>query len=110
MTVEEYEKEVAIHNVTILFSDWMENEAYPLTVTRDRYNGAYSGGRLTAWLLDPEEVPKEINDNDGPCREFWTEENKQRCGIGNSFEEALLDLFFKRTIPAQDEETENEHT
>lgn len=74
-----------------------EDEIYPLTITCDRYTGAYSGGKYTAWNLDPEEIPIDINGEDEVCCNFWgtNKEDKYVIGIGNTVSEALTDLYIK---------------
>ncbi len=67
---------------------------YPATIVTDRYGGTYSGGTYTAWNLDPDEIPPEINESDIPCMEFW-EENKIPVGLGATPDEALRDLYVK---------------
>lgn len=42
---------------------------YPLTVVADRYSGAYSGGKWTAWNLYPWDVPGGIFGDDCGCSE-----------------------------------------
>jgi hypothetical protein len=47
-------------------------DIYPLTITKDRYMGTYSGGEWTAWNCDADEVPEEIACDDVTCCEFWS--------------------------------------
>lgn len=47
-------------------------DIYPLTITKDRYTGTYSGGEWTAWNCDADEVPEEIACDDVTCCEFWS--------------------------------------
>ena len=47
-------------------------DIYPLTITKDRYTGVYSGGEWTAWYCDADEVPPEIASGDLPCASFWS--------------------------------------
>lgn len=78
--------------------DFMEDEIYPLTIVKDRYSGAYSGGEHTAWNLDFYEIPIDIALDDVCCMEFWeNEENKQKyiVGKGRTVSEALADLYVK---------------
>lgn len=42
---------------------------YPVTIVMDRYDGAYSGARWTAWNLY--EPPHGCLDGDVECAEFW---------------------------------------
>ena len=67
---------------------------YPLTICNDRYSGAYSGGKFTAWHLDAEDVPIDIFGDDVECDMFW-ESNDIPVGIGNTPEEAINDLKSK---------------
>lgn len=71
---------------------------YPLTITSDRYTGTYSGGKFTAWNLEPSEIPEEAFGDDVCCWEFW-KYNKIPCGVGNTIEEAIGNLYIelKRT-------------
>lgn len=73
--------------------DWttIMHELYPLTVTADRYNGTYSRGKFTAWNLDPEEVPTDINEDDMTCMDFWAE-CEYTVGLGRTVMEAIEDL------------------
>ena len=72
----------------------MEDEIYPLTITADRYSGAYSGGRFIAWNLDADEVPEDIYSDDCGCHIFWAD-NEIVCGKGTTVSEALADLYAK---------------
>lgn len=74
--------------------DFIEDEIYPLTITADRYTGAYSGGNFIAWNLDADEVPEGIYSDDCGCHEFWLE-NEIVCGKGRTVSEALADLYIK---------------
>lgn len=47
-------------------------DIYPLTITKDRYMGTYSGGEWTAWNCDADDVPAEIACDDVTCCEFWS--------------------------------------
>ena len=69
-------------------------ELYPLTIVCDRYNGAYSGGKYTAWMLDPWDVPADIEECDFVCRDFW-EKNEEPVGIGANPIIAMEDLRLK---------------
>ena len=76
----------------------MEDEIYPLVISRDRYTVAYSGGKYTAWNVELEEIPTEIEDSDVPCRNFWynQEDNSTYIvGKGNTVSEALADLYIQ---------------
>ena len=74
--------------------EFMEDEIYPLTITADRYTGAYSGGKFIAWNLDADEVPEAIYYDDCGCHEFWLT-NEIVCGKGRTVSEALADLYMK---------------
>lgn len=74
--------------------DFMEDEIYPLTIVADRYNGAYSGGKFTAWNLLAEDIPEGIEGDDCDCHSFWLE-NEIVCGKGRTVSEALSDLYVK---------------
>ena len=47
-------------------------DIYPLTITKDRYTGVYSGGEWTAWYCDADMVPHEIASDDVTCCDFWS--------------------------------------
>ena len=64
---------------------------YPLTIIKDRYSGAYSGGRYTAWNLDFECVPHQINLDDVTCSGFWAF-NEIKVGKGETIEDAIKNL------------------
>lgn len=78
---------------------------YPLTLVADRYDGAYSGGRFTAWNLFAQEVPEAIDGGDVECMDFWygidgdVLSGKIRsdiiCGVGNTPEEAVGNLYVR---------------
>jgi hypothetical protein len=73
-----------------------DRPVYPLTVVYDRYSGAYSGGKWTAWNLYPWEVPGGIYGDDCGCSDFWSWDFDEYCiGIGNTPEEAIMDLKTK---------------
>lgn len=74
--------------------DFMEDEIYPLTIVADRYNGAYSDGKYTAWNLLAEDIPEGTEADDVDCHNFWLE-NEIVCGKGRTVSEALIDLYFK---------------
>ena len=76
------------------FDDMIGGHIYPLTVVRDRYTGSYSGGRFTAWNVDVEDVPEDINEDDVTCYEFWwgDESKKYAIGKGRTPNEAIKDL------------------
>ena len=74
-------------------------ELYPLTIVMDRYTGVYSGGRFTAWNLDPDEVPEDICADDVSTSEFFNDIRYKRrdfiYGIGETPDEAAMDLYTK---------------
>lgn len=66
---------------------------YPLTVTMDRYTGSYSGGKWTAWNLEPSEIPVEVFEDDVSCGNFWfLNEGRIKVGKGETPNEAIEDL------------------
>ena len=86
-------------------------DIYPLTITKDRYTGVYSGGEWTAWYCDADEVPPEIASDDLACGSFWDaahDANVSRFGylkymtngdfecpvfgVGGTIEAAVVDL------------------
>lgn len=86
-------------------------DIYPLTITKDRYTGVYSGGGWTAWYCDADMVPSEIAADDVTCCSFWNEArdaNVSRLGylkrmanggfecpvfgVGGTIEAAVADL------------------
>lgn len=88
-------------------------DIYPLTITKDRYTGVYSGGEWTAWHCDADEVPSEIASDDVTCCDFWSmahDANVSRLGyvkyitntngdfkcpvfgVGSTIEAAVADL------------------
>ena len=69
-------------------------EIYPMTLVCDRYGGTYSGGRYTAWMCDPWDVPIEIEESDGPCALFW-DSYTFPVGKGDSPLQAMEDLRVK---------------
>ena len=76
------------------------DEIYPLTIVFDRYSGAYSGGKFTAWNCNTEDVPQAISSDDVSCDEFWeTVDNDSaqsiKFGVGDTVIEAVSDLLRK---------------
>jgi hypothetical protein len=58
----------------------------------DRYGGAYSGARFTAWAGVP---PDALDAGDSLCQDFWEAFDAQSavvCGRGNTAQTAFLDL------------------
>lgn len=70
---------------------------YPLTITRDRYTGVYSGAQWTAWNCEPSEIPEGPFLDDVGCAWFW-EENKLPVGLGRTPSIAILDLMNKLEV------------
>lgn len=72
-------------------------DIYPLVIICDRYTGAYSGGKYTAWNHDLEDIPPEIDGDDVDCRNFWWggEADKYNVGKGSTIAEAVMDLARK---------------
>ena len=70
-------------------------DIYPLTIIRDRYNGAYSKGKYLAFNLDYYDIPREIDGDDVECFDFWCffEPNKYIIGKGNTIKKALENLI-----------------
>lgn len=69
-------------------------DGYPVTVVSDRYDGAYSRGKWTAWPLDRDEVPDEIDADDSIADDFWSSQ-PHPVGIGQNPSEAYDDLLKK---------------
>lgn len=79
-----------------MYEDLITDSIYPLTIVSDRYTGAYSGGKYTAWNLEPSEVPAEINADDTTRHFFWIDlviDNEIPHGVGNTIEEAVGNLY-----------------
>lgn len=73
----------------------MSNDIYPLTIVCDRYSGTYSGGRFTAWNVEPGYIPHAICGDDCACADFWREQDYNGyypVGVGNTIEEAIENL------------------
>ena len=64
---------------------------YPITIIKDRYNGAYSHGQWTAWPLDIYQIPWAQDSSDSDCANFWDGYDKP-VGKGDTPNEALEDL------------------
>ena len=69
-------------------------DIYPCIIHKDRYNGAYSGAKWTAWNCYIEEIPEEIEWGDSECWNFWEEYNGI-VGKGDTPSEAYKDLELK---------------
>lgn len=88
-----------------------QQDIYPLTIIRDRYNGTYSGASYLAFNLDSNSVPSEVHGSDTPCLYFWDlidegnfVDGKVACdyrdvvkyvGKGATIEDAVIDLYHK---------------
>ena len=70
------------------------DDIYPLTIICDRYCGAYSGGKYTAWNKEFYNIPEEVSADDNTCWSFW-DECPSKVGIGNSVTDAVNDLIKK---------------
>lgn len=64
-------------------------------IDEDRYTGAYSGHRYTAWVGN---IPDDASGGDSTCAEFW-DTNKVIFGGGSTPDEAVADLFRKLWVP-----------
>ena len=109
----EYEREMAREERLLKLCECAlaQEDIYPLTVIRDRYNGTYSGASYLAFNLDSNLVPSEIHDSDVPCSYFWDlidegnfVEGKvardyrdivKYVGKGATIEDAVVDLYRK---------------
>lgn len=68
-------------------------DIHPLTIVRDRYCGTYSGALFTAWNMDADDVPVDINCGDCSCDRFWKEKSAgYPVGKGATIQEAVDDL------------------
>jgi len=72
----------------------MSEHIYPLTIIGDRYTGAYSGGKYTAWNSQLDNIPPAINGGDIECSEFWAD-IQIPVGLGETPDLALSDLAAK---------------
>jgi hypothetical protein len=70
---------------------------YPLTIKADRYSGAYSGGKYTAWPCGEEDIPDGVFMDDVTCAHEWgvIKSERQHVGIGCTPSVALVDLYLK---------------
>ena len=109
----EYERQKAREECRSKMSEFelAQEDIYPLTVVRDRYNGTYSGASYLAFNLDSNLVPSEVHDSDVPCSYFWDlidegnfVEGKvardyrdivKYVGKGATIEDAVVDLYRK---------------
>jgi len=72
-----------------------EKDIYPLVIINDRYSGTYSKGAYTAWNHYLEQIPKDIDDGDPECWNFWDKQRETkewRVGVGATVKEAIKDL------------------
>jgi len=71
---------------------------YPLTIKADRYSGAYSRGKYTAWPCGEEDIPDGVFMDDVTCAHEWgvIKSERQHVGIGCTPSVALLDLYLKQ--------------
>ena len=109
----EYEQEKAREERRSKMSEYelAQEDVYPLTVIRDRYNGTYSGASYLAFNLDSNFDPSEVHESDVPCSYFWDlidegnfVEGKvardyrdvvKYVGKGATIEDAVVDLYRK---------------
>ena len=109
----EYERQNAHEERRSKMSEYelAQEDIYPLTVVRDRYNGTYSGASYLAFNLDSNLVPSEVHESDVPCSYFWDlidggnfVEGKvardyrdvvKYVGKGATIEAAVVDLYHK---------------
>lgn len=67
---------------------------YPLTITKDRYGGVYSGGTVLA--VNSCSFPEEVFGDDTACSEFWKNDSRgNTIGVGNTIHDAIVDLVNK---------------
>lgn len=109
----EYEREKDWEECRSKMSEYelAQQDIYPLTVIRDRYNGTYSGASYLAFNLDSNSVPSEVHGSDTPCSYFWdlidegnfvegkvTRDYRdvvKYVGKGVTIEDAVVDLYHK---------------
>jgi hypothetical protein len=71
-------------------------EIWPVTVSKDRYNGVYSKALWLAFCLEPCEVPEEPWGDDVTAGVYWREHPYvELIGKGSTMEEAVADLNLK---------------
>ena len=73
------------------------NDIYPLVIIKDRYTGVYSNGKYTAWNMYFEDIPREIDEDDVTCHNFWHSYNGI-VGLGKTPNEAIDDLHKKLNV------------
>lgn len=66
------------------------DDIYPLTIIQDRYNGAYSGGKWTAFNLYREDIPPQVGAGD--IEDFDFDHDKYPYGVGSTPDLAYRDL------------------
>lgn len=70
---------------------------YPLTITLDRYEGTYSGGKILA--INSDEFPQGVSSGDLECDEFWKDyKNIITIGVGDTVHDAIMDLKRKMEL------------
>lgn len=69
---------------------WLDSQ-YPLTISRDRYHGVYSGGLWLAFPRHLDEIPHGPWYSDTECMDFW-DHYAQPVGKGNTPEDAIWQL------------------
>lgn len=72
-------------------------DIYPLVIIEDRYTGVYSNGKYTAWNMYFEDIPKEIDEDDVTCHNFWHSYDGI-VGLGKTPNEAIDDLHKKLNV------------
>jgi len=72
-------------------------DIYPLVIIKDRYTGTYSNGEYTAWNMFFEDIPREIDEDDVTCYNFWHSYNGI-VGLGETPNEAIEDLHKKLNV------------
>ena len=78
-------------------------DIYPLVIIKDRYTGTYSNGEYTAWNKFFEDIPKEIDEDDVTCYDFWHSYNGI-VGLGKTPNEAIEDLRKKLNAERNEDE------
>lgn len=76
----------------------LEEQIYPLTITVDRYNGTYSGGKYIAWNFEPNEIHPDAWGDDTDCSEFWdfiSTIPDYYYGVGDTISQAINNLYNK---------------
>lgn len=66
-------------------------DIYPLVIIKDRYTGVYSNGKYTAWNMYFEDIPREIDEDDVTCHNFWHSYDGI-VGLGETPNDAIQDL------------------